>query len=65
MLVFKRNPKAYSSYYDEKQQTYIMLLPEEKKIFIHEKNYPLQVNEESINWDEVIKIRNKEWKRKQ
>ena len=42
-----------------------MLLPEEKKIFIHEENYPLQVNEETINWDEVIKMRNKEWKRKQ
>lgn len=65
MLVFERNPKSYSSYYDEKQQTYIMLLPEEKKIFIHEENYPLQVNEETINWDEAIKIRNKEWKRKQ
>lgn len=64
MLVFGRNPKGESTYLDANQKTYVMLLPKEKQIYVHEDNYPLQVRDESINWDEVMKIRDKEWKRK-
>lgn len=64
-LMFERNPKSLSSYYAPKQNTNIMLLPDERQIYIHENEYPLQVIDETINWDKVTSIENKEWKRKQ
>lgn len=64
-VLFGRNPKGLSSVYDQGQDTWIMLLPEQEEIYIHEKEYPLHLREESVKWDEVIKIRNKEWKKKQ
>lgn len=64
-LLFGRNPKGLSSYYDRGQDTWVMLLPEQKEIYIHEKEYPLQLSEETVKWEEVTKIRNKEWKKKQ
>lgn len=64
-VLFGRNPKGLSSFYDQGQDTWIMLLPEQEEIYIHEKEYPLHLREESVKWDEVIKIRNKEWKKKQ
>ena len=64
-LLFGRNPKGLSSFYDQEQNTWVMLLPEQKEIYIHENEYPLQLSEETVNWEEVTKIRNKEWKKKQ
>lgn len=65
MLMFGRNPKGLSSFYDKDQNTNVMLLPEQEEIYIHEREYPLQLDEETVKWDEVSKIRNKEWKKKQ
>jgi len=62
-LLFGRNPKGLSSIYDQGQDTWVMLLPEQKEIYIHEKEYPLQLIEETVKWEEVTKIRNKEWKK--
>lgn len=64
-VLFGRNPKGLSSFYDQGQDTWIMLLPEQEEIYIHEKEYPLQLSEETVKWDEVTKICNKEWKKKQ
>lgn len=64
-LLFGRNPKGLSSFYEKGQDTWITLLPEQGEIYIHEKEYPLQLKEETVKWDEVTKICNKEWKKKQ